>query len=119
MEIWELLKTESDWCRDAPAKAGDGSVVDPHHTSARSFSIVGAMIKCYLPPGGLWSTEYEVKRTAVFNAIASSAALRKDMYRAIKRRSIKYIQLGDLNSKIGFAFVRAILDRMKVEKKEA
>lgn len=119
MEIWEVLKSSEDWCKDVTARAVDGTVVEPHDPHARSFSIVGALVKCYVPIGKLWSPTYEIKRTAVFNAIASNTALRKHMQQSVKCRSMKYIQLGALNNKVDFNFVQQVLDRMKAEKKES
>ena len=107
-EMWEILTPET-WLKEHAAMDKHGNVVPPHHENACRFSIIGALIRCYLKPGELWSPDFEENRIKVINRIVRTTMLRHIVQKVLKYTTLTKLPLGDLNARVEVDFIAKLV----------
>jgi len=112
VKIKQLLR-EDTWLKTGPAETDDGIVVTPWHPKATKFSLMGALFRCHIPQGKLWSPEFEEERTRIMRVIIKTRHLRKFVTETMKVSRMSHLQLGEFSSMVNWPCISLILDEME------
>lgn len=110
MELWDFL-TKSNWTSEATALTKYGHPVCPYSPEAVRFNVVGALIRCYLEEGKLWSPVFEEKRNKFVASILNTSNLKQKFIQL--NLQTRKLSLAELSKRVDYSFIRTALKKMK------
>lgn len=112
MHLWELLKVDT-WLKTHIADDGNGLIVSPHSSKAKRFSLLGGLIRCYVPTDKIWTPEFEHMRSSLFASIVVNKELRVEVKSLLGHNSLSKIPLYELNKLANWSFVNRLLQTLQ------
>ncbi len=119
LEIWELIESETEWSNRMLAEDHTGEEVSPWDIKAVRYSLIGGLLKCYVPRDENWTPMFEARRSLLMTSIIQTPYLYHVVVTELKCNTLRKLSLHELNQSVPYRFIQILLTTARKLKGEA
>lgn len=112
MKVIDLIRDENRWTKEAVALDKRGRWVSPQNRLAYKFSLIGAMHRCFIPKGVIWTPEFENFKEEFIRTLLKNQELRAYTKEMVGFPRPESLNLTTFNARVGHKFIIHALEVM-------